>query len=267
MVAEKKSQAQIIRDHINFKFDSSFDYSTKENRALDVKEIQEKYKKLVVEDYNKLKSHHAKILQEVMKKRKIDPRTMGLSKKIPRFTPPTALDPKITPKPQAVGTTGAPVQYAATVPSESVTGAITPQVPFQEPFIKFSETGTAASFNALYMGIQAIFPYAKDLKESQQKALGEMWTPIFNKYLSEKMEIVIAVIATVGIFGGQVASGRRESKKNEPKEKIEDVGKQKTETKTETPKEKTPIPSSQDEKDKSESKEISKLADRDKWEA
>ena len=265
-MSEKKSQAQIIRDHINFKFDSSFDYSTKENRALDVKEIQEKYKKLVVEDYNKLKSHHAKILQEVMKKRKIDPRTMGLSKKIPRFTPPTSLDATITPKPQAVGTTGAPIQYSSTGQQTTMPIPTSPQ-PFQEPFIKFSETGTAATFNAFYMGIKAIFPYAKDLAPDQQKALGEMWTPIFNKYLSEKMEIVLAVIATVGIFGGQIASGRRESKKNEPKEKLEDIGKQKTETK-EAPKTETKAPlSSQEEKDKAESEKIAKLPDDDKWNA
>lgn len=266
-MSEKKSQAQIIRDHINFQFDSSFDYSTKENRALDVKAIQEKYKKLVVEDYNKLKSHHAKILQEVMKKRKIDPRTMGLSKKIPRFTPPTSLDAKITPKPQAVGT-GAPIQPQATAQTPTTPMTTMPQVPIQEPFIKFSETGTAATFNAFYMGIKAIFPYAKDLAPDQQKALGEMWTPIFNKYLSEKMEIVLAVIATVGIFGGQIASGRREFKKTEPKEKLEDVGKPKTETKIEAPKETTVTPlSSQQEKEKIESQKISKLDAKDQWEA
>ena len=266
-MVEKKSQAQIIRDHINFQFDSSFDYSTKENRALDVKAIQEKYKKNVVSDYNKLKSHHAKILQEVMKKRKIDPRTMGLSKKIPRFTPPTSLDPTITPKPQPVGS-GAPIQSTTEQTTATQQLATVPApTQFQEPFIKFSETGTAATFNAFYMGIKAIFPYAKDLAPDQQKALGEMWTPIFNKYLSEKMEIVLAVIATVGIFGGQIASGRRESKKNEPKEKIENIGKPKTETKKQTTQEKAPVPSGQDEKDKLESEEISKLPDDEKWTA
>lgn len=267
MAATKKSQAEILREHINFKFDNNFNYSTKENRSFDVKEIMQKYKKLVNTDYKKLQTHHFKILQDVMKKRKIDPRTMGLAKKIPKFVPPSSFEPTITPKPQEV--TAPPPSRAPLGYQQVPTAGYPPQVaPQKEPFIKFTPIGVAATFNAGYLGLKAFFPYAKDMSEAQQQSLGEMWTPIFNKYLPEKWEIVLAVVATIGIFGGLVAEGRREQKKKEPKEKIEPPP-TKSEPKKEAPQETpgTETLSDQDQKDKDESEKISKLDGKDKWEA
>lgn len=263
-----KSQADIIRDHINFKFDQNFDYSKKENRSLDVKDMQAQYKKLLTTNYTKLKAHHGKILKEVLLKRKIDPRTIGLSKKIPKFVPPSSMQANIQPKPQEVTApppSRTPMGYQQAAPPAGYPPQVAPQA---EPFIKFTPIGTAATFNAFYMGLEAFFPYAKAMSAEQQQALGEMWTPIFNKYLKEKWEIILAIVATVGIFGGNIAQGRREQKKKEPQKKIE-APPTKSESKKEAPQE-TPATetlSEQEQKDKLESERIKKLDEKDKWEA
>ena len=228
-MAEKKSQSEIIREHINNQFDTKYDYSTKQNRSNDVKIIAKNYKGQVIEKYEALKSHHAKILKEVMQKRQLDPRTFGLSKKIPKFTPPNNLDPTITPKPQSI--TPPPSPATSTGPISQGQAPFQTTVPIPEPqFIKFDPKGVAATWNALYLGAKSIFsPYATDLTEEEKQSLGEMWTPIFNKYLSEKMEIVVCFIATAGVFAPHIIEGRRISKKQKNKDSVEDLGKEKPE--------------------------------------
>ena len=270
-MTDEKSQAQIIRDHINFQFEQNYNYSTKENRALDVKEIMKKYRKLVSTNYTKVKQHHAKLLKEVMILRKIPPQTMGLSKKIPTFTPPHSLDAKITPKPQSVGSipapqTGAPFQYQQTVTTPQGTVPVQGAYQVQPPFIKFSEKSVAATFAALYLPLKTAFPEAENLTDEEKLSLGEMWTPIFNKYLSEKMEIVMCFIATAGIFGMKIATARIKSKAKKPKEKLE-TKEEKSETKTEAPAEENSKPTTQEEIDAEESGKISKLDGKSQWES
>ena len=272
-MAEKKSQSEIIREHINNQFDTKYDYSTKQNRSNDVKIIAKNYKGQVIEKYEALKSHHAKILKEVMQKRKLDPRTFGLSKKIPKFTPPDNLDATITPKPQSI---------TQTQPQQTSPGTGAPFSPGQsqmitpEPqFIKFEPKGVAATWNALYLGAKSIFsPYATDLTEEEKLSLGEMWTPIFNKYLSEKMEIVVCFIATAGVFAPHIIEGRKISKQQKNKQSVEDLGHEKKDSKK-TSEQKKPtqkdvsasaVPNSATDQDKLKDEEIRNAKNSDIWE-
>jgi len=256
---EKKSQSEIIRDHINAQFEAKYDYSTKYNRSNDVKIIMKKHGKAINVSYDKMKSHHAKLLKEIMKKRKLDPRTFGLSKTIPKFNVTSTLQSQITPKPQAATQT-IPQTPTQTGQQPTQQQGTTQQIPIPEPqFIKFDVAGVSATWNALYLGSKSIFaPLATDLSESEKRSLGEMWQPIFNKYLNEKMEIVVTLVATMGVFAPHIVQGRRLAKKEKVKEKIEEIGKEKKETKA-------PLTQTQEDKEKSES--IKKLKGEDSWNA
>ena len=158
------------------------------------------------------------MLQDCLKKSGIDPRSYGLKRnQFPTFHSNIQAD--ITPKPQQVTTTqltSTEAPFQQTSPTPTPQGTIPQVAPTIEPkFIVFSEKGTAGTLNGLYLGLKAFFPYAKDLSEEEQRALGEMWTPIFNKYLSEKMEIVLAIIATVGIFGSKITIAHKLKKEKQ----------------------------------------------------
>jgi len=246
----EKSKSDLLREHISRKLDSNFDYSTLSNKKIDLLEFM-KLNKVPEKQYGTLYQLHNKMLKDVLKKKNIAPESIGLSARKPSVRSSTTIQPTITPKPQQ---SSAPIQSTTETTSQvSSTGQVQPMVMIPETYSKES---VKAVFHALFIGVKQFAKEAEDLSEAELESLGELWKGIFNKYLHDKGEIIIAVVATAGIFIPKLAKGR----KKKTQEKIEKKEEKPEAPKTEAPKEtnsKNPI--SQTEIDKTKSEEIKKL--------
>lgn len=262
----KPSQSDLIRSHISSKLDQNYDYSSLSNKRLDIDEFCKAHNitnPKIIKNIGKL---HNKMLKDVLNKRNISPASVGLEKRIPSMRGEGGIDATIEPKPQqskAPITTQDPKQQPTTT---TQTGLQTqPIIPVVQVF---DEEGVKATVHAFYLGIASFFPDAEDLSAQEQTSLGKMWTPIFNKYLSEKMEIIITVVATAGMMIPKLNRARKLNKAKQPKDKIETKEEISETKKTETPKESTPEIkdlSEQDAKDKVESDKISKMPLGEAW--
>jgi len=71
------------------------------------------------------------------------------------------------------------------------------------------------------------YPDLELLTEEEKDALGKMWLPAFNRYLTEKWAIIgIPFLATVGIFLPKIIAARKIKKEKETEKKEQDQTKQ-----------------------------------------
>jgi len=259
------TKSDLLRSWISKKLDSHFDYSTNSGRNTDLHEFAKVHK---IKDLKNLTQLQNKLLKEQLKRRGLSPASIGFSKRIPQIRSGGGLSPTITPKPQEsiAGTTD---QQTETQTSQTGQGEQVPQI---QPIVQtYSSEGVKATFHGLYLGIKQLAPEAEDLSPAELQSLGELWTPIFNKYLSEKAEILVCIIATAGIFIPKLAKGRKKKKEKTPIETKPEESTKKGEVETKPTEEKTPTvkdvkqeAKTQDEIDAIESKKI-KESNEDQW--
>lgn len=218
-----KSQADILRDIIDEKIESGFDFSSdSQKRELKDKIWQDNPN--LFPNKGALASQFYKILKKQLVKHKKDPREYGMSARAPKISLGDS-DMKSNIKLELAPTepTDAQKMEAAkhSTSAQSGTTATTTEGP--KPWTEGLDVDSvSASFSMLYLTLKMGFPELEALTEDEKKSLGKLWLPAFKKYLSEMQAIVvIPLIATLGMFGPKIAKARKvgkEKKQEKPKE-------------------------------------------------
>ncbi len=205
-MAGKKSLADLLRNHIREQLAQNYDYSLASNRKADI-EIFISRNQMNLDKKQTAKSirpSHDKILDEQLKNKGIDPKSLGRVSKKPRFN--SDLNPKITPEPQAGVVDSSPKPKAGQEPIPQ--GGVVPVVPET-----FDVKAVSASINSLYLMLRTIYPDLELLTDEEKESLGSLWKSAFNKYLTDNFaEIVIPLMATFGIFAPKILEARKKKK-------------------------------------------------------
>lgn len=206
MVEDKKSLANLLRNHINEKVKAKFDYSTATNRKQDILNFIESNKQNLDKHQLEIKTirpSHNKILDDCLKNAGIDPSSLGRSVRKPKYIG-SDLQSTITPEPQSGSPDQTPKKPTVTT-STSPTGEIIVQ---QQ--IIFDEKGVSATLNAIFLMFRLAYPELELLSEDEKDSLGKMWLPAFNKYLTDNWAIIgVPIFGTMGIFLPKLITARK----------------------------------------------------------
>lgn len=237
MSAEEKSLSDLLRDHINEKIDAKYDYKQRSSITADIKSFCEKNPTRKF-DENKIRASHYKILNQCLKNKGIDPKTLGRGMKRPKFN--KGLASKISAKPVD---TSAPMKGKGEKGEAALVKKKIKRIVYDkdgkaigeaevESFVTaegtriyhdwehFDEAGVSASINAFYVMIRVTYPELEALTEEEKKSLGKMWLPAFKRYLSENWAYIgIPFLATMGMVLPKVAAARRKKKESTPETK------------------------------------------------
>lgn len=208
-MSENKSQADLLRDHINLKLDQNFDYSQSSNVSADLKSFLEKNKDKKY-NFKAVRPSHSRILNQCLKNRDIDPKSIGRKTKKLRFN--TDLASKITPKPVEgkVDSTTAEKKPPTYYDKDGKPIAVA-QAPIR--YEHFDAKGVSASLNAFYLMMRVAYPELELLSEDEKNSLGNMWLPAFQRYLTENWAYIgIPLLATFGIMLPKIAEARKKNK-------------------------------------------------------
>ena len=78
-----------------------------------------------------------------------------------------------------------------------------------------------STFEGLWTLLKLKWPL-EDLTKEERQALGRMWLPLFQRYLSEHWAYIgLPILAAIGIFGKHIIEARRIKKEKESKQKQE----------------------------------------------
>jgi len=235
MSKEKSSLANLLRNHINEQLQNKFDYTLASNRKQDILNFIEKNKTTLDKNQLNLKTmrpSHTRFLDEILKNRGIDPKTLGRKTKTVKLT--SDLKSTITPAPQA----GA---VDSIKPAPTVGAPVDGSIP--APLMIFDQKGVSATLNGVFLMFKMAYPEMELLSEDEKDALGNMWLPAFNKYLQENWAIIgIPFIGTMGIFLPKIVEARKKKKirnsKGEAQAKQDEIDSKNLEKE----KQKTPAP-------------------------
>jgi len=219
----KKSLADLLRNHIREQLAHNYDYSLKSNRKADIEIfIQRNQKDLDKKNtYTTIRPSHDKILDEQLKNKGIDPKSLGRVSKKPHFN--SDLKPNITPEPQAGVVDSSPKKQGGT-PAPVGQAGVVPVVPET-----FDTKAVSASINSLYLMLRTVYPDLELLSDEEKDSLGSLWKSAFNKYLTDNFaEIIIPLMATFGIFAPKILEARKKKKLKSGTEikKVSDTQKQ-----------------------------------------
>jgi len=237
MSTEEKSLSDLLRDHINEKIDGGIDYKQKSTITADIKSFCQKHPTRKFEE-SKVRPSHYKILNECLKNKGIDPKSLGRLKQRPKFN--KGLASKISAKPTD---TSAAMQQKGGAGQAALVKKKIKRIVYDkdgkpigeaevESFVSqdgtriyhdwehFDEAGVSATLNAFYVMIRVTYPELESLSDEEKKSLGKMWLPAFKRYLSENWAYIgIPFIATIGMMLPKVAAARRLKKGEKPAEK------------------------------------------------
>jgi len=217
MAKPKPVLAIDLKNWIESKVKSNFDYSLATNRRLDIenfiKSHNQKYEnKLKLES---VRASHSPILNKVLTAQGINPESLGKRKnKKTGLKFNSDMNSQITPSPQAGETDTTPKNIPQ---GQMQAGQAGLQLPMQETFSKES---VSASFSGLFLTLKIAFPDLEDLTVDEKKSLGELWHGAFNLYISnEKMAVIgIPLISTLGMFIPKILASRKKTKMRKSKE-------------------------------------------------
>jgi len=237
MSVEKKILSDLLRDHINEKIDGKYDYKQKSSITADIKSFCEKHPVRKFEE-SKVRPSHYKILNECLKNKGIDPKSLGRLKQRPKFN--KGLASKISAKPTE---TSAPMQGKGEKGQATLVKKKIKRIVYDkdgkpigeaevESFVSqdgtrvfhdwehFDEAGVSATLNAFYVMIRITYPELESLSDEEKKSLGKMWLPAFKRYLSENWAYIgVPFLATMGMMLPKVAAARRLKKGESPEKK------------------------------------------------
>lgn len=257
MSEEQKSLSDLLRDHINVKIDEKYDYKQRSSITADIKSFCQKHSTRKF-DEEKIRSSHYKILNQCLKNKGIDPKSMGRLKQRPKFN--KGLASKISAKPTD---TSAPMQGKGEKGQAALVKKKIKRIVYDkdgkpigeaevESFVSqdgtrvyhdwehFDEAGVSATLNAFYVMIRITYPELEALSDEEKKSLGKMWLPAFKRYLSENWAYIgIPFLATMGMMLPKVAAARRlkkgETSKSKDTEKASKDEKERHDEKIECP--------------------------------
>jgi len=214
-----------LKNWIETKVKSNYDYSLATNRRLDIETFIETHNKKYD---NKLKldsvrASHFPILNKVLKAQGIDPESLGRRKnRKTGLKYQGDMNSQITPSPQAGETDTTKPKIDPKNPQGLQGQGIIPPVEI------FSRESVSASFAGLFLTLKVAFPDLEDLTDEEKKSLGELWHSAFNLYISnEKMAVIgIPLISTLGMFIPKILASRKKTKIRKSKEEGNEIQKE-----------------------------------------
>ncbi len=226
------SQADLIRSHIEKRFDENYDYSRPVNKKNDIKDFVNAYPELKTTE-EKIRKHYSEILKQVAEQKGKPHSEIGVKK--PRVSSSVAnaqsdMNAIIESKPQ-----GEILQPDGINPNqlEVVNGMLV--VPNTIHY-QYDEQSVSATIDGLYQTIRAVFaPIAEELTDTEKASLGTIWKPIFDTFVKENWQVVgIAFTGTLVIIMPKIAKARKLRKENKLKKiaetkNIEEKGKNESE--------------------------------------
>jgi len=201
----KKSLADLLRNHIREQLAQNYDYSLASNRKADIEIFIQRNSMNLDKKQTAItmRPSHDRILDEQLKNKGIDPKSLGRVSKKPRFN--SDLKPTITPEPQAGVVDTSPKPKAGDPVQQ---GGLVPVVPET-----FDTKAVSASINSLYLMLRTVYPDLELLSDEEKDSLGALWKSAFNKYLTDSFaEIIIPLMATFGIFAPKILEARKKKK-------------------------------------------------------
>lgn len=104
---------------------------------------------------------------------------------------------------------------------ETKTDETKKQFQVREPIYNhWDAMGIGALFQATMMPLRAAWPEMEGLTEQEQKALGEMFLPGFQRYGDEKLQyLVLPSLGAIGILAPKIIKGRKLHKEAEQRKK------------------------------------------------
>ena len=211
----KSSLADLLRVHVKNRLDNKFDYSLATNRKQDILDfISENKTKLNPDqqDVKKIRASMHGIIESSLKERGLHPESVGLKKnsKNKKLKFNSDMNAKITPSAQAGENDTTPKKPMQQDPNQ----------PLMQMPQAYDEASVSATFSALFMTFRIAVPDIELLTDDEKTALGKMWLPAFNLYMSsEKWAVIgIPVMASLGIFLPKILEGRKKGKIRKSKE-------------------------------------------------
>jgi len=213
------NQNQQIRDFITNLFDDKYNFSDKKLRSLALTNYCKKYKL----DKKKVASAFYPQLSVILEEKGIMPQSYGLKKTKPP-SPNSDIIGKIQPEPVPDDKKPAGQPQLKTDGTGQGQGMPPPQ---GETYI-ITTQHVGAFFAALYLVLKLKWRALEDLTAEEKQALAEMWLPAFQRYMSEKMKlIVLPIIGTIGLLAPKIHRARaideKEFAKKENEKKVAEL--------------------------------------------
>ena len=220
------SQADLLREHIEKRFNENYDYSKSSYKKNDRIAFYEAHPELQMTE-SKIRKHFDKILDEVARLKGKTPDQIG--KKIPRVNPRMV---------QAQSDMNATIQGVPQDAQANLVGApevVQPQVgPEQQqqqqanqPYINpnMSVESVGALVQGGMAGIKAVLPDLELLSDEEKLAAGQILLPPMQRIQDERIQLyVLPLLGLFGIIGpkiGKAVNKRKERKAREAREKEE----------------------------------------------
>lgn len=198
----EQSKSEILREWINKQLDNNYDYSTKENRTQDFSEFINSHKEFDIKLDKPL--YHAILKKEIARKG-IDLRTLGLTPQRPNFPEsdmggPTTPIPVIMPR----------IRRVEPEAKENTD----PIVPTQTPELaNFTEYSVGLTMKMMFNFLKIKYPFIESLTAEEQEALGQVWLPVFKRYLERNWAIVgVALFSTMSILSTKIKDAKDKAK-------------------------------------------------------
>ena len=202
------SKSEILRDWIKSKLDNNYDYSTKENRTRDFSEFINSHKEFDIKADKPL--YHAILKKEITRKG-LDLRAFGLTPQRPNFPEsdmggPTTPIPVIMPR----------IRRIEPEAKENTD----PIVPTQTPELaNFTEYSVGLTMKMMFNFLKIKYPFIESLTAEEQEALGQVWLPVFKRYLERNWAIVgVALFSTMSIMSTKIKDAKDKAKEEKLKE-------------------------------------------------
>jgi len=213
------SQADLLREFIEKKFDEKYNFSKASYKKKAIKEFVQLHSELDTTE-KKIGKHFSDILREVGNQKNIDPAQMGIKK--PKINPAmisqnSDMQAIIEARPQSAVLIGAPQVQQPLIAGQS-------QIPQANPANKgnHDEKAVSAALTAFYLVLRTGFaPEAELLSDDEKESLGKLGKPIFDRFFGENEDLVICFLGIGGVFVPKLAKGRKLKKEKQAKEKNE----------------------------------------------
>ncbi len=213
----EKSKSEILREWIKNKLDNNYNYSTKENRTLDFEEFVKSHNEFDVKADKPL--YHAILKKEIIRKG-LDPRTFGLVSPKPNF-----------PESDMIGTINPqPVPWPKPQPKEPTEGENEAKTEDEtvNPKVKQETTFTVPSvgmtMKMMFNFLKLRYPFMDALTQEEQEVLGQVWLPVFRRYLEKNWAVVgVAMFSTTSIMTTKIKQAKEKAKEKQDKDKSSDV--------------------------------------------
>ncbi|MGI0096884.1 MAG: hypothetical protein ACREAJ_00705 [Nitrosopumilaceae archaeon] len=205
----KPSKSDLLRKDIYRGLDESYDFSNRYSRKQFWFDFCESNSDVF--DKDKDRTLFVKILQDCLKKRRIDPASLGLKRRNYRFD----IEYSSSLAPKLVKSLALPRE-----PTKSSAQQIVLQKPIEDGFKQveqdlFDKEAVGSFFQSLFLSFSAINPYFELLSVQEKNALADMWYAAFQRLGKTERELLIPAIGTLGIFSSKVIKARKERKAQE----------------------------------------------------